>query len=106
MHYLVTARLKPGTAAALRTLLEDGTIARQKPDGAEIVASMARAAVRPDGTVEWSEVCYCSPPLAHERETVYDRFFDAMTIVKADGYADHDGRRFLDWLDEHADRCA
>lgn len=29
-----------------------------------------------------------------------------MTIVKADGYADHDGRRFLDWLDEHADRCA
>lgn len=47
MHYLVTARLKPGTAAALRTLLEDGTIARQKPDGAEIVASMARAASGP-----------------------------------------------------------
>ena len=106
MHYLVTARLKPGSASAFRAELTDGSIARQKPDGAEIVASMERAAVKPDGTVEWSEVCYCSPPLAHERETVYDRFFDHMSIAPAAGYAEHSGRRFLDWLDERAGRPA
>jgi hypothetical protein len=106
MHYHVTARLKPGTAAALRSLLADGAIARQKPDGAEIVASMERAAVSTDGLVEWSEVCYCAPPLAHERATVYDRFFDDMTITPATGYGRHDGRPFLDWLDERASRSA
>lgn len=106
MHYRVTARLKPGTAAAFRASLSDGTIARQKPDGAEIVASMSRAAVAEDGVVEWTEVCYCTPPLAHERETVYDRFFDAMVIERVASYQHHSGRPFLDWLDESADRTA
>lgn len=102
MHYLVTARLKPETAGALRAALDDGTIARQKPDGAEIVASMQRAVVRPDGAVEWSEVCYCSPPLAHERATVYDRFFTGLETEPVEDYRNHSGRPFLDWLDELA----
>ena len=45
MHYLVRARFREETAAELSRLLRDGTIARQRPDGPEIVASMQRAVV-------------------------------------------------------------
>ena len=103
MHYHVTARLRPGMAAELRERLDSGAIARQEPDGREIVASMERATVTADGTVSWSEVCYCSPPLAHERETVYDRFFEITSIAPAEGQARQGGRRFLDLLGELAD---
>ena len=99
MHYLVRARLREDTAAELRRLLRDGTIARQRPDGPEIVASMERAVVTADGSVEWSEVCYCDPPLLHERTTVYDRFFDALTTTPDDSYQTHTGRAFLQHLD-------
>jgi len=106
MHYHVTARLRSGTAGDFRAALTDGTIASQRPDGAEIVASMERAVVQDDGVVEWSEVCYCSPPLAHERGTVYDRFFEDMAIEPIDTYRSYPGRRFLDWLDEIAGPAA
>ena len=36
----------------------------------EIVAAMARARVGSDGTVRWTETCFCPTPLKHERETV------------------------------------
>jgi hypothetical protein len=61
------------------TLLYDGTIEAQEPDGREIVASMRRAVMN-GGKVEWHETCYCSPPLRHERATVYDDFFNDMEI--------------------------
>ena len=76
MHYRVRAQLREETAGEFGRLLRDGTIARQKPDGQEIVESMERAVVTESGTIEWSEVCYCETPLQHERSTVYDRFFD------------------------------
>lgn len=75
MHYRVTARLRPGTEAALLRRLTDGSVAAQKPDGAEIVAAMERAVIGADGEVRWTETCFCSPPLAHERETVLDAHF-------------------------------
>ena len=40
MIYKVRARLRPGTEAALLQKLTDGSVASQRPDGAEIVASM------------------------------------------------------------------
>jgi hypothetical protein len=60
-------------------LLNDGTIEAQKPDGREIVSSMRRAVMNGD-RVEWHETCYCSPPLRHERTTVYDQYFADMEI--------------------------
>ena len=99
MHYRVRAQLREETAGELRRLLRDGTIARQKPDGQEIVESMERAVVTESGTIEWSEACYCETPLQHERSTVYDRFFDGLTTEPVDGYQSHDGRPFLDYLD-------
>ena len=64
MFYNVTAQLRTEMAGDLRRALLDDTIRNQKPDGPEIVDSLTRAVVTTDGAVEWSEVCYCEPPLA------------------------------------------
>lgn len=46
------------------------------PTDRKIVASMNRAVVNQAGEIEWSELCYCNSPLAHERATVLDSHFD------------------------------
>ena len=91
MIYRVRARLKPGTEAALLRRLTDGSVAAQKPDGAEIVASMERAVIGEDGEVRWSETCYCSPPLKHERETVLDDHFEDIRTEPVGKYETFDG---------------
>ncbi len=98
MIYHVTARFNEDTAAEFLTRLTDGSIAGQRPDGREIVASMARAVVRLDGVVEWSEMCFCPSPLAHERSTVLDRHFRAITTEPIDAYTQYDGVPFMDHL--------
>jgi hypothetical protein len=47
----VPAKLIPDRAPEFHTRLADGSIASQRPDGAEIVAAMRRARAAPDGTV-------------------------------------------------------
>ena len=102
MHYLVRARFREETAGEFSRLLHNGTISRQRPDGPEIVESMQRAVVAASGDIEWSEVCYCQPPLLHERTTVYDRFFDELTATAVEGYQTHAGRPFLEHLEQLA----
>ena len=84
MIYRVTARFKPATAGELRRRLDDGTIAAQQPDGQEMVDSLRRAVVKDDGGVMWSERCYCQPPLAHERATILDHYFDDIVTTVSD----------------------
>jgi hypothetical protein len=79
MLYLVRAQPIIPEMARFWTLLNDGTIETQEPDGREIVSSMRRAVMN-GGKVEWHETCYCTPPLRHERATVYDQFFEDMEI--------------------------
>jgi len=98
MFYRVQARLRENTAADLHQKLLDGTIAAQKPDGQEIVASMKRAVVTASGDIVWSEVCYCSSPLAHERETVYDHHFEELVTEPIEGYELFDGHPFMEHL--------
>ncbi len=98
MYYRVSARLREDTAADLYRKLTDGTVAAQKPDGGEIVDSMARAVVRDDGMVVWSEQCYCATPLAHERATVLDKHFGGLKTDEIDGYQDYPGRPFMEYL--------
>ena len=62
MLYAVSAKLIPDRAPEFHTRLTDGSIAAQRPDGAEIVAAMKRARAAPDGTVRWTETCYCPTP--------------------------------------------
>ena len=102
MHYAIRGQFQADKAAEFLQLLTDGSIARQKPDGKEIVASMQRASVDESGTVRWSEVCYCPTPLEHERATVYDHFFSQLETSVIDGYQDFPGRPFLDFLRDQA----
>ena len=98
MIYQVRARLRPGAEAALLAKLTDGSVAGQRPDGAEIVAAMERAVLTGDGQVEWSETCYCSPPLAHERETVLDHHFDGISAREIGACEQYQGTPLMDHL--------
>ncbi len=98
MIYHVTAKLRTDAASALLTKLTDGTISRQRPDGAELVASMDRAVVNDRGEVEWSEMCFCSSPLQHERTTVLDHHFDDIKTEPIDSHQHSPGRPFMDYL--------
>ena len=98
MIYQVTARFRPDTAADLRRKLDDGSIAAQQPDGQEIVDSLHRAVVTHSGEVRWSEMCFCNPPLAHERSTVLDRYFDSITTEPVEGHEQYDGEAFMEHL--------
>lgn len=77
--------------------MNDGTISKQEPDGEEIVASMKRAVVA-DSKVEWTETCFCTPPLNHERTTIYDQFFENMRIKPLESAVNLRGERFWDQL--------
>ena len=99
MHYTVSAHLIPDTATEFLRKLTDDTIENQKPDGKEIVASMQRAVIDDEDIVRWSEKCYCSTPLAHERETVYDHFFTEIETEEVEGYVEFEGERFMAFLE-------
>ncbi len=96
--YRVTARFRNDTAADLRRKLDDGSIAAQQPDGREIVDSLHRAVVTRSGEVQWSEMCFCNPPLAHERATILDRYFDGVTTEPIEAYERFDGEPFMEHL--------
>ncbi len=47
-----------------------------------MIASMKRAKLQEDKSVEWYENCFCATPLKHERTTLYDTYFyDFKTIL-------------------------
>ena len=98
MIYKVRGRFKVETSALFLQKLTDGSIQRQRPDGPELVASMNRAVVAPSGYVEWSELCYCEPPLQHERATVLDHHFDDLSTEVIDDHQPYDEQSFMDYL--------
>ena len=98
MVYKVIARIKKALAAELQRKLLDGTIANQRPDGKEIVDSMNRAVVKESGEIQWSETCYCNSPLEHERQTVFDHYFDDISTEVIDTHQEYEGRPFMDYL--------
>ncbi len=80
--------------------LTDGTIQNQKPDGQEIVNSMKRAKITSPKMIQWSEMCFCSPPLKHERETIYNHFLIDLETKIIDDYVEFDGESFFDFLEK------
>ena len=98
MIYHVKARIRTDKARDLLAKLADGTIAAQRPDGPELVASMNRAVVDSDGEIQWSEVCYCHSPLAHERATVLDLHFEDIRTDPIDAHKQFEGQAFMDYL--------
>ena len=80
--------------------LTDGTIQNQKPDGQEIINSMKRAKITAPRIIQWSEMCFCNPPLKHERATVYDQFLVNLETQIIDDYLEFDGESFFNFLEK------
>jgi hypothetical protein len=58
MIYKVKARVIDETIGEFYCKLADGSVAKQRPDGEEIVASMKRAVLTGPGMAEWYEMCF------------------------------------------------
>jgi hypothetical protein len=101
MRYLVRAYPRIESIRRFWTLLNEGTVEKQRPDGQEIVASMQNAVII-DGRAEWTETCYCKPPLQHERSTVYDQFFNDIEIEPLESALKLEGERFWDYMRDHS----
>ena len=82
MRYLVTARVKPGQAAALGDAIGSGTLGDGSIAGGEYLRDMAAARRHDDGRVQWVEVCFCSTPLAEER-AYWEEYFDLEKVQNA-----------------------
>ena len=98
MIYSIKAEFKEEKMKEFFQKLTDGTIENQKPDGKEILSSMKRAKITNPGIIQWSEMCYCSPPLKHERQTVYDDYLTEMEINPIEDYVVFDGESFFEHL--------
>lgn len=98
MIYHVRAKFKDHTATEFFAKLTDGTIANQRPDGSELVASMNRAVINAEGLIEWSEMCLCPSPLLHERATVLDLHFDDIVAESINVVTKYEGQSFMKHL--------
>src|SRR5262249_5989493 len=78
--------------------LANGTVAQQRPDGEEIVASMKRAVLTAPGVAEWYEKCFCPTPLYHEGQSPYDRYLTDMSTREAEGYGEIKGDSLWDYM--------
>ncbi len=100
MFYSVKARFIEEKLEEFYEKLTDGTISNQKPDGNEIVNSMKRAKITEPGTISWSEMCFCTPPLKHERETIYNHYLSNLETEIIDDYIEFSGEPFFDFLEK------
>ena len=98
MIYKVRAKIIEETIGEFYRKLADGTVAKQRPDGEEIIASMKRAVLTAPGVAEWYEKCFCPTPLQHERRTQYDFYFTDMTATEAKGYGEIKGESLWDHM--------
>ena len=103
MKYKVKARLIKAKVPAFYGVLTDGTIQKQKPDGAEIVSAMKRARITGPEIIEWYETCYCPSPLGHERETVFDHYLANIETQLVETIEDIEGESFWSYLESAAE---
>lgn len=100
MIYSVKAKFIEEKMGEFYRKLTDGTIQNQKPDGQEIINSMKRAKITAPNTIQWSEMCFCSLPLKHERETVYNHFLTDLETEIIEDYTEFEGELFLEFLEK------
>jgi hypothetical protein len=98
MIYKVRAKIIEETIGEFYRKLADGTVAKQRPDGEEITASMKRAVLTAPGVAEWYEKCFCPTPLQHERRTQYDFYFTDMMTAEAEGYGEIKGESLWNYM--------
>ncbi|MEW8200296.1 MAG: hypothetical protein AB2777_21925 [Candidatus Thiodiazotropha endolucinida] len=102
MEYRVRAKFVLNKLPTFYQALVNGTVANQQPDGAEIVSSMKQAKITGPNTIEWFETCYCSSPLKHERETVYDEYLVEIETDLVEERREIEGDSFWSFLENHS----
>ncbi len=101
MLYKVKAKIDKLKMKDFYTVLTDGTVADQEPDGAEIVNAMQKAVMTGNDTLEWYETCHCDIPLKHERKSVYDHYLDDIeTTLVEEVKNDIKGNSFWNCLED------
>lgn len=80
--YVVKAKPIKERLTNLRKEMDSGDISKLTPFGEELHQSLQGAKVDSmgGGYAYWVEEDYCSPPLAMERESVLDRYFENLTV--------------------------
>jgi hypothetical protein len=69
----------------LRKELDSGKISKLRPFGETLQHSLENARMdKEDGYALWIEEDYCSPPLAMERESVLDRYFNDIKVERVE----------------------
>jgi hypothetical protein len=82
MRYLITARVRPHKAEALRQAIEQETLGQGSVAEGEYLRNMGLARLRPDGRVQWVEVCYCPTPIEEERP-YWEEYFELQRVQDA-----------------------
>ena len=81
--YVVRAKPKGEFMADLRKELMSRKISKLRPFGEELQHGLENARIY-SGYAYWVEEDYCSPPLAMERKSVLDRYFEDITVERID----------------------
>ena len=80
-HYLVTAKVKLGSAAELRRRLAKQEFLNIQTFGKSLTRALDGILHDPTtDEVLWEAENHCSPPLAMERAAVLDKYFDAIPV--------------------------
>jgi len=82
MRYLVKARMKSGSEAALLRAVDDRTLGQGSVAGDEYLHNMQCARLEKDGSARWVEVCFCDMPLAEERP-YWEKYFELLSVKDA-----------------------
>jgi len=84
--YLVRAKPKKPILENLREELNSGKISKMRPFGQALQYSLENARIDTENHdyALWIEEDYCSPPLAMERESVLDRYFNDISVERVE----------------------
>jgi hypothetical protein len=92
--YIVRAKPK-NDLSGLRTELQSGKISKLSPFGETLHHGLQNAKFDTNYSYAmWVEEDYCAPPLAMERESVLDRYFDDIKVERVG--SEEDGWKSLD----------
>ena len=83
---MVKARPKKEILKNLQKDLNSGKISNMRPFGHALQYSLENARIdneNPDYAI-WIEEDYCSPPLAMERESVLDQYFNDIEVLRVE----------------------
>src|ERR671931_1352570 len=84
--YMVKARPRKELLDNLEKDLTSGKISKMRPFGQALQYSLQNARIDTENSdfALWIEEDYCSPPLAMERESVLDRYFNDITVERVE----------------------